>query len=178
MSRNGLNRVSVRDAARKRVIVTLTGGGFLWEALSLANGLGDDIEYHFVTVPDAKGKLKVIDLPKGEVHIIEKITTMRSSSFLKKLGNALVSFMGAYRVMRKVKPHAVVCVGTSIAVPLCFWAKAFGAKSIFVESITRVTKPSVTGRILGSLRLCDRLYVQWPEATGLYRGAEYRGTVL
>jgi UDP-N-acetylglucosamine:LPS N-acetylglucosamine transferase len=163
---------------KKKVLLTLTGGGFLWEAQSLANGLGSGLEYHYVTVPDAKGKVGVIDLPSGEVHFIEKITTMRSNSFSKKLGNSLVSFIGAYRVIRKVKPQAVICVGTSIAVPLCFWAKVFGIKSIFVESITRVTKPSLTGRILSAFRLCDRLYVQWPEAEGLYRGAVYRGTVL
>jgi len=163
---------------KKRVLLTLTGGGFLWEAQSLANGLGEGLEYHFVTVPDAACKVDVVGLPQGEVHLIEKITAMSSRSLLKKLRNSLVSFIGAYRVVRKVRPEAVICVGTSIAVPLCFWARAFGIKSIFVESITRVTRPSQTGRILSMLRLCDRLYVQWPEAEGLYRGAVYRGTVL
>jgi len=182
MTLSGLKKESEghtdRSTPKKKVLLTLTGGGFLWEAQSLANALGSGLEYHFVTVPDARGKVGVIDLPRGEVHLIEKITAMSSSSFFKKLRNSLVSFVGAYRVIRKVKPQAVICVGTSIAVPLCFWARAFGIKSIFVESITRVSRPSQTGKILSALRLCDRLYVQWPEAEGLYRGAVYRGTVL
>lgn len=166
------------NGMKKKVIVTLTGGGFLWEAQALVNSLGEGLEYHFVTVSDAIGKIKVIDIPAGEVHVIGKITTMRSSSLLRIAWNALVSFMDAYGVVKKTDPVAVICVGTSIAVPLCFWARFFGKKAIFVESITRVSKPSLTGRILSSLRLCDRFYVQWPEAAGLYRGAIYRGTVL
>ncbi|MBI5467815.1 MAG: hypothetical protein HY891_01670 [Deltaproteobacteria bacterium] len=163
---------------KKKVIVTLTGGGFLWEAQALINGLGKDLEYHFVTVSDALGKVGVIDIPAGEVHVIGKITTMRNRSLWRIARNAIVSFMDAYGVVKKADPEAVICVGTSIAVPLCFWAKFFRKKAIFVESITRVSKPSLTGRIISALRLCDRFYVQWPEAAGLYRGAIYRGTVL
>ena len=38
---------------RKRVVVTLSCGGFLWEARALIKGLGTDYDYHFVTTPDA-----------------------------------------------------------------------------------------------------------------------------
>jgi hypothetical protein len=63
-------------------------------------------------------------------------------------------------------------------VPLCFWGKLAGKTTVFVESITRVKRPSLTGRILSRFRLCDRLFVQWPEAVKLYKGAIYDGAVL
>lgn len=165
-------------------MVTLTGGGFLWEAKALIKALGTGYCYHYVTAhydflktPDAMGKL-VSGLPEGKIHTICRTTTMSEKSFWKRVRNTLISLRDAYKVIKKVDPIAVICIGTSLAIPLCFWAKVFRKRTIFVESITRVSQPSLTGKILSTLRLCDRFYVQWPEAVNLYRGSIYRGTVL
>lgn len=165
---------------RKTVLLTLTGGGFLYEALALGQSLADDFDLAFVTTYDSISMFREgrTGIPVGDVHTVSKLTTIGDSAFLTKLRNALLCFWDSYKVVRRVKPDAVVCVGSSIAVPLCFWARVFRVKSVFVESITRVTSPSTTGRILSVLRLCDRLYVQWPEAVGLYRNAVYKGMVL
>ena len=167
-----------RYKIRKKIIVTLTGGGFLWEAQALIKGLGNDYDYYYVTTPDAAGKVGVVDIPEGGIHIIAKPTTMNVKSSLEKVKNTLSSFRDACNLIRKVDPFAVICVGSSIAVPLCFWAKCFKKKAIFVETITRISKPSLTGKIISTLKLCDRFYVQWPEGVNLYRGAIYAGTVL
>ena len=163
---------------KKKILVTLAGGGFLWEAQALIKGMGKGYDYHFVTTPDAAGKVGVVDIPEGEVHIIAKPTTMNVKSSLKKVKNTLRSFRDVCRVIRKVDLFAVICIGSSIAVPLCFWAKCFRKRAIFVETITRISKPSLTGKIISTLKLCDRFYVQWPEAVCLYKGAIYAGTVL
>ncbi len=163
---------------RKKVMVTLTGGGFLWESLQLIKGVGSGLDYYFVTTPDSLSAIKTIQIPRGKIYVIEKITTMGNKSFLKILKNTFLSFVDAYKAFKKVNPVAVICVGSSIAIPLCFWAKFFRKKAIFVESITRVSQPSLTGKTLSFLGLCDRFYVQWPEAVRLYRGSEYQGTVL
>ena len=163
---------------KKKILVTLTGGGFLWEAQSLIKGLGKGYCYHFVTTPDAPVKVEVADIPDGEVHTIAKPTTMNVRSNLKTVKNTLSSFRDACKLIRKVEPFAVICVGSSIAVPLCFWAKCFRKRAIFVETITRISKPSLTGKVISTLKLCDRFYVQWPESVRLYKGAIYRGMVL
>jgi UDP-N-acetylglucosamine:LPS N-acetylglucosamine transferase len=163
---------------KKKILVTLAGGGFLWEAQALIKGLGNDYDYHYVTTPDAMGKVGAVDIPEGKVYIITKATTMNRKSSLKKVKNTLRSFRDVCRVIRKGDLFAVICVGSSIAVPLCFWAKCFRKRAIFVETITRISKPSLTGKIISTLRLCDRFYVQWPEAVNLYKGAIYAGTVL
>jgi UDP-N-acetylglucosamine:LPS N-acetylglucosamine transferase len=166
-----------RPTSKPKILVTLTGGGFLWEAKSLIKGLGDQFEFHYVTTPDAAGADRS-DLPDGELHQVSHVTVMSQRTALKICRNLLASFGDARRVLRQVRPDAVVCVGSSIAVPLCLWARIMGVKAVFVESITRVSEPSKTGRILSALRLCDRIYVQWPEAEQLYARAFYRGTVL
>lgn len=165
------------DTNKKKILVTLTGGGFRWEAQSLIQGLGNDFEYHFVTNSDSRAGTRN-GAPSGEVHIVKKVTTMKHGGTVRKFINLIRSMIDCYALVRRIRPEAIICVGTSIAVPLCLSGKIFGAKTIYVESITRVTHPSRTGTILSRLRLCDRHYVQWPEAEKLYKRALYRGTVL
>ncbi|MCK4622630.1 MAG: hypothetical protein KAT62_10520 [Desulfuromonadales bacterium] len=162
---------------KKKILVTLTGGGFRWEAKSLIEGLGDGFQYHFVTTHDSS-VVPGDGIPEGEVHVITRVTTMADKRFIKKAKNFILCFRDSYRVIKKVRPDVIVCVGTSIAVPLCLWGKLLGRKTVYVESITRVSQASLTGKILSFFRLCDRHYVQWPEAVKLYKRAVYGGTVL
>ncbi len=162
---------------KKKLLVTLTGGGFLWEAKSLIEGLGDGFHYHFVTTHDSPvGPGDVI--PQDKVYTISRVTSMCDKNFIKKIRNFILCLRDSYRVITKVKPDVIICIGTSIAVPLCLWGKLLGKKTVYVESITRVSQASSTGKILSFFRLCDRHYVQWPEAEKLYKNAVYGGTVL
>ena len=56
-------------AETKKVIVTITGGGFRWEAKSLIEGLGNGFQYHFVTTHDSP-VVAADGLPAGDVHVI------------------------------------------------------------------------------------------------------------
>jgi beta-1,4-N-acetylglucosaminyltransferase len=51
-------------------------------------------------------------------------------------------------------------------------------KIVFVESICRVEKLSLTGKILYNTRICDHLIVQWPELKTLYPRSEYLGQLV
>jgi hypothetical protein len=58
-------------------------------------------------------------------------------------------------------------------------ARALGVKrTVFIESVTRVRKPTLTGRIISGLRLADRFFVQWPHLARMYRRAEYTGRLV
>jgi len=160
-----------------KILLTLTGGGFLWQSRRLIEGLGDGYCYHFLSTYDSMLPPQGA-LPPGPVHLVTRITSMGDHSFLKVVQNALVSSLELFGVVARIRPDVVICIGTSLAVPLCLWARLFGKKAVFVESITRVSQPSLTGKILSRLGICSRFYVQWPEIEGLYRGAIYRGSVL
>lgn len=163
---------------QKIILVTLAGGGFLWETQSLIKGMGDSYEYHYVAANDLVWKARKMGIPDMQIHPIGGGTTLSEKNRLRRLRDMLISFRDAYYIVRRVRPHAIICVGTSISVPLCFWGKFFKIKTIFVESMTRVKKLSLTGRIIGALGLSDRFYVQWPETASLQKQAIYKGTVL
>lgn len=162
---------------RHTILLTVSGGGFFWQSRSVALSLAEQFEIHYIS-PEPEHAFAGRGLPAAPWHAVTRITTLGDRTFWQKGRNTVVGLRDAWRVLRRVRPEAVVCVATSLAVPLCMWARLLGIRTVFVESITRVTTPSATGRILSRLGLCDRLYVQWPEGERLYPNAIYRGTVL
>jgi beta-1,4-N-acetylglucosaminyltransferase len=82
----------------------------------------------------------------------------------------------AWRLLRVAKPQVVVTTGAGIAVPFAWIGRVFGARVVYIESLTRIDRASLSGRLIAPVT--DRLYVQWPELTRTLRGARYAGTVV
>jgi len=163
--------------ATARVLLTISGGGFLWQSLSVARGLQDRFELHLVSA-EPRHAFSGQSLPDVPFHLMSRTTIMGDRHWWQKARNVAAGVWDARRVIAAVKPDTIVCVATSMAIPLCLVGRLFGITTVYVESITRVSKPSSTGTILARLRLCDRFYVQWPEAASLYPNAVFKGSVL
>jgi hypothetical protein len=52
----------------------------------------------------------------------------------------------------------------------------FAAHIVFVETITRIHRPSLTGKIM--YRLADRFFYQWDSLQRFFPKGEYGGTLL
>ncbi len=93
----------------------------------------------------------------------------------RMLGKACINFTKALVILRKSQPDLVISTGASIAVPFLIASKLFGIRTLFIESITRSSNLSLTGKLL--YNLVDEFYVQWPECGERYPKAQYRGIV-
>lgn len=93
----------------------------------------------------------------------------------RMLWRACVNFLKALYILRKSQPDLVVSTGASIAVPFLLASKLFGIKTVFIESISRSSDLSLSGRLV--YNLVDEFYVQWPECVKRYPKAQYRGVV-
>ena len=160
-----------------RILLTIAGGGFFWQSKAVARGLVDGFELHYATVEPAKVWIGS-GLPQGTFHEISGITTQMKKGWLSRILRFCASARDTFFAVRQARPDAIVCIASSVAIPLLLWGRLLGKRTVFIESITRVSKASTTGKIVDCLGLCDRFYVQWPEAVALYRKAVYRGTVL
>lgn len=49
---------------------------------------------------------------------------------------------------------------------------------VYVESVARVEKLSLTGAILHRLGIADQFIVQWPELVQKYKGTLYLGRLM
>jgi beta-1,4-N-acetylglucosaminyltransferase len=83
----------------------------------------------------------------------------------------------AFKILRIEKPNAILSTGAGPAVPFAIVARYwFGMRVIFVETITRMEKPSVSGRIM--YLLAHDFYYQWRSLERFFPKGTYGGTVL
>ena len=88
-----------------------------------------------------------------------------------------VVFWGVLRAFLAERPKAVLSTGSEIAIPVFLVAKLFGARTIFIETITRVEAPSLTARLL--YPFADKFYVQNAETLKAFGPrAEYHGGIV
>lgn len=67
----------------------------------------------------------------------------------------------AFCILRRERPHVLLSTGAGPIVPFALVGRfLFGCRVIFVETITRVTSPSLTGRIMHWL--AHDFFYQWP----------------
>ena len=82
----------------------------------------------------------------------------------------------ARSVLAREHPTHLVSTGAAVAVPFFYLGRAFGATTIYIEVIDRVTTATLTGRLVSPV--ADHMLVQWPEQMALYPKAELLGPLL
>jgi UDP-N-acetylglucosamine:LPS N-acetylglucosamine transferase len=104
-------------------------------------------------------------------HKVYFLTNYRRN-FIK----AFMTLLQSLYVFLKEKPDIIISTGAGITVPICYLAGFFGKKVIFIESFSRVTKPSITG--LAAYPVSDLFLVQWKPLMKFYKKAVYGGSIF
>jgi UDP-N-acetylglucosamine:LPS N-acetylglucosamine transferase len=94
----------------------------------------------------------------------------------RNLVNLLRNTWLALHLIRCLRPTLVVTTGAAVAVPFAWLGRLRGSKVVYIESLTRIERPSLSCRLIAPV--ASKLYVQWPELTGSLPGARYVGSVL
>jgi len=85
--------------------------------------------------------------------------------------------MSTLRILLKEKPKLIVSTGSEIAIPAFYLAKILRIKTIFIESWTRVDRPTGTGKIV--YPVSDIFLVQWERLLKKYgKKARYEGAIV
>ncbi len=152
------------DTAAPRVMLVCCQGGHLMQMLALKPAWADLPHVWFTTrAPDTEALLR------DERKIYAYVPTARN------VRNMLRNLWLAAVVVRRHRPDVLLSTGGGITVPAFVAGKLMGARLIYVESLTRVNGPSLTGRLI--YRLVDRFFVQWSEAATRSR-MEFVGNLL
>ncbi len=75
-----------------------------------------------------------------------------------------------------MRPKVIMTTGAGVAVPFAWIGKLWGARVVYVESLTRIDGPSLSYRLIAPV--AKRLYVQWPELAQALPQARYVGNVF
>jgi UDP-N-acetylglucosamine:LPS N-acetylglucosamine transferase len=155
----------VPDRSRIGCLLIASSGGHLFQLLRLRDGWSrEDRRWVTFDTTDARSLLA------GERVTYAAHPTNRN------LPNLLRNLVLAFRLIRTLRPRAVVTTGAGVAVPFCWIGRLFGARVVYIESFARIESPSLTGRLVHPV--ATDFFVQWPKVTQFFRKAQYRGALF
>ncbi|OGU55549.1 MAG: hypothetical protein A2V66_07050 [Ignavibacteria bacterium RBG_13_36_8] len=74
------------------------------------------------------------------------------------------------------RPDIVISTGSGVTVFFCIFTKLLGAKLVFIESMAKVEKPTITARML--YPFTDLFIVQWSNLLEFFPKAIYVGRLF
>jgi beta-1,4-N-acetylglucosaminyltransferase len=162
---NGVDDTGAHPVGPADLLLVCSPGGHLLQLHALAPVWRD---HSRVWVTLAKSDSR--SLLEGENVVFAHGPAVRS------VRNLLRNLLLAWRVVRAVRPEVVLTTGAAVAVPFAWVGRLHGARVVYVESLARTVKPSLSCRLTAPV--ANRVYVQWPELLAELPKARYVGSVF
>lgn len=142
------------------VLVIASSGGHLTQAICATSA----VELDLVLVSN---KNMLDDSPFIRIH------TIRDTQH-----NVMVHFLNLFSAMRILlteKPQAVFSTGGPICLPFALVAKLSKTRFVFLDTMSRVTELSNSGKMIQRFGLYNSFLCQWETVASRYSGVEYHG---
>jgi UDP-N-acetylglucosamine:LPS N-acetylglucosamine transferase len=114
--------------------------------------------------------------PDAEKALAGEDVTWAYFPTTRNMPNAVRNFGLALPTLRRFRPDVVVSAGAGVSFPFFLMARLLGIKTVFIESIDRITMPTLSGRLC--YPLADLFCIQWEEQRRYYPEALNIGPVL
>ena len=89
----------------------------------------------------------------------------------------LLNLWEAFALLRKLRPTLILSTGAGPVVPFALVGRVcFGTRVVFIETITRIDEPSMTGRLM--YWLAHDFYYQWQALAPFFPKGKYAGALL
>src|SRR5262249_47112260 len=114
----------------------------------------------------------------GSPHPVRAVYRIRSPSLAgdrwwHNLYYSLVNLVQCFQAFLVEQPDLVLPVGSAQAIPAGLAAKLLGIAVWYAESLTRVERPSCTGRWIYAARLSTRFFYYWLSLAAYYPQGTY-----
>eukprot|EP00882_Tetradesmus_deserticola_P007634 GHRQ01008039.1.p1 GENE.GHRQ01008039.1~~GHRQ01008039.1.p1 ORF type:complete len:217 (+),score=68.08 GHRQ01008039.1:334-984(+) len=188
------NPQPLRPAGPVKTMIVLGSGGHTAEMLMLVEGMDKKFYTPRVYVAAETDKMSsnralsreqtwagAQDTPAGvSIEVIPRSREV-GQSYITSVFTTLYSLLFAARMVLRHRPQLVLVNGPGTCIPVC--AMAFvnrllllsDCRILYVESIARVRKLSLSGYLLYFSRMCDQFFVQWPELQARFPRSMYAG---
>lgn len=87
-----------------------------------------------------------------------------------------VNLWEAFQILLKERPQLILSAGAGPVVPFALIGKILKVPILFIETLTRVNKPSLTGKIM--YHLADRFFYQWKGLERFFPRGVYGGPLI
>lgn len=152
----------------KKVMFICSAGGHLTEVLKISKLFK---KYHYVLVTE-KNKLS---LNLQDNYNIEFLKYGSRAYPFKFIFVFIINFFKSIYLFFKYQPDLIYTTGAHTCVVMCYLAKIFRKKIIFVEVFDRTMTPTLSGKMV--YRIADVFIVQHEELLSKYKKAKYIGGI-
>lgn len=153
----------------KKVMFVSSSGGHLTELLKLQSLFNN---YNYMLVTEETETTKSL---KEKYNVKYMMYGSRQYIF-SYIFIFLYNIFRSIELMITFNPKVVVTTGAHTGGIVCFIAKLFGKKVIYIESLAKVNTLSLTGKLM--YLIADKFYVQWEELAEKYKKSEYIGRLI
>lgn len=153
---------------QKKVLFIASLGGHLTQLLQL-KPLFSEYDYHIVTE-----KSIITEELRKQYQISFLMYGARNYPFRYMFKFSYNVVMSLYYFLRE-RPDVVITTGAHTAVPMCYIAKLFRKKVVFIESFAKTMTPTISGRLV--YPIADLFIVQWESMKKHYPKAIYGGSI-
>jgi len=146
-----------------KICLSCSPGGHLLQILQLQKIY--NIYDHFFVVPRRKDS--------------EHLSKDETVYFVEDTGNKIkapMNFLQSLKILLKEKPDIIITTGAGSALSMCYLGKLFRKKIIYIESFSRVTTPSLFGKLVAPVS--DLIIVQWKPLLKYCKKAVYGGPIF
>jgi UDP-N-acetylglucosamine:LPS N-acetylglucosamine transferase len=154
-----------------KILAVLGEGGHTKEMLTLIALLSARNEFGYVLVRDDDLSEQKLAVPGPVFRVIRPRD--KAHNLLNDARKFALCMGQAAGIVRRFRPRAMLSTGPSVAVPVALVCRLMGVKVIFVETGSRVTALSGTGRIM--YRIANLFLVQWEPLLEQYPRGVYAG---
>lgn len=89
----------------------------------------------------------------------------------------LLNLWEAWRILRRERPTLILSTGAGPAVPFALVGRLlFGCHVVYIETITRIERPSLTGRLM--YRIAHDFFYQWKSLAPYFPRGRCEGPLL
>lgn len=148
-----------------KIAIAASPGGHLVQIKQLAP-IYQKYNYFYFTF---KGAVADNLRKSGKVYAIWNIVRYNPLTWL-------TGFFHSLLIAVKERPDVVITTGAGVVFFFCLFCKMLGAKLIFIESMAKVNRPTLTARLL--YPFSDLFFVQWPQLLSFFPKAKYVGRLL
>ena len=150
------------NMAPRRILLVTNPGGHLLQMLAL-EGAWEGLDRRWVTLAAADSRSL----------LAEQDVVYANGPTARALMNLLRNFGVAWKTIRRFDPDVILSTGAALAIPFFVIGRLHRKRLIYVESFTRVSRPSLSGRIV--YPLADAFFMQWSTRP---RRALYAGSLV
>ncbi|MGY4688893.1 PssD/Cps14F family polysaccharide biosynthesis glycosyltransferase [Salibacterium sp. K-3] len=153
---------------KKKVLFISSVGGHLTQLMQL-QPLFQEYDYYLVT------EKTVVTEGMRKDHPMSFLVYGARNYPIRYLFKFSFNCLKSLGIFLKERPDVVVTTGVHTAVPMCYIAKLFRRKVVFLESFAKTSSPTLSGRLV--YPIADLFIVQWEPMLKFYPKAVHGGSI-